>query len=596
MSFAPKFVDLVRNYSTTVGTSDFILGPAVNGFSSFTDACQPGDCFYYSATGIDVPAETEVGRGTLLDGGAIGRDPLSGTKTNFSSGTKSVALIAASEWFGDLEIMRASPVNVKIFGAKGDSVEDGSSGSDDTAAIQAAIDHVAGLGGGTLYFPAGYYKITSYLKLCPNLHVLGAGKRGSHLVTTAVGGGGATEGENVRNGSLFYGGWPSNASNNASVRVEHIGMISNDPANAGAALYDNCGTYVSLHDCYISGFKYGVVFDQTELSDIDRCEIRLQNAGGAAVYLVNGPTLTPGNLTTVTNRISVSRCQINEYQTAYGILDEGGYTHSFIDNNYNGCLNHIYAAGVQALQVIGGEFETCAGASIEIEYRRIADGSGVGGSSGLIMGMMNAPASQPCIHITSTSGPLSIVGNCLLRGDGKPPIAGANNAFALNLMGNTLPDGGNGELVDSYNSGSLFDSRIDMPVTTNSGLASLNLNHVYAHKMVRCTNVTANACTIQADSSALLPVGATFCLEQSAAGRVSLAAATGVTLTGPTATTGQYQRLVARKIAANKWVSQLVLQKPQAAAQADSSAADVATLTADFNALLGKLRAAGLMG
>lgn len=34
---------------------------------------------------------------------------------------------------------------------------------------------------------------------------------------------------------------------------------------------------------------------------------------------------------------------------------------------------------------------------------------------------------------------------------------------------------------------------------------------------------------------------------------------------------------------------------PQAAAQADSTAADVAGLVTDFNALLAKLRAAGLM-
>ena len=97
--FQPRFVDLVRNYTTTVGTGDFALGPAVNGYSDFAAACQVGDSFYYSALGVDNPGETEVGRGTLLAGGKIARDPIGGTKTNFSSGTKSVALIAAAEWF-----------------------------------------------------------------------------------------------------------------------------------------------------------------------------------------------------------------------------------------------------------------------------------------------------------------------------------------------------------------------------------------------------------------------------------------------------------------------------------------------------------------
>jgi hypothetical protein len=97
--FQPKFVDLVRNTTTTTGTGNFVLGPAVSGYTSFTAACQVGDSFYYSTIGIDKPQEREVGRGTLLSGGIISRDPVSGAKTNFTNGTKSIALIAAAEWY-----------------------------------------------------------------------------------------------------------------------------------------------------------------------------------------------------------------------------------------------------------------------------------------------------------------------------------------------------------------------------------------------------------------------------------------------------------------------------------------------------------------
>ena len=45
----------------------------------------------------------------------------------------------------------ANSVSVKDFGAKGDGL------SLDTKAIQAAIEHVAGLGGGTVCVPAGTY-------------------------------------------------------------------------------------------------------------------------------------------------------------------------------------------------------------------------------------------------------------------------------------------------------------------------------------------------------------------------------------------------------------------------------------------------------
>jgi hypothetical protein len=103
MSFTPKFVDLVRNTTTTVGTIDFALGPAVMGYTSFTVAVSIGDSFYYSCIGIDKPNEREVGRGTLQANGTISRDPIGGVKTNFSMGNKTVALIAAAEWYSQVQ-------------------------------------------------------------------------------------------------------------------------------------------------------------------------------------------------------------------------------------------------------------------------------------------------------------------------------------------------------------------------------------------------------------------------------------------------------------------------------------------------------------
>lgn len=98
-AFQPKFVDLVRNNTSTTGIGNFVLGPPVTGHTSFTAACAVGESFYYSAISIDKPAEHEVGRGTLLAGGIVDRDPIGGTRTNFSNGPKTIALIAASEWF-----------------------------------------------------------------------------------------------------------------------------------------------------------------------------------------------------------------------------------------------------------------------------------------------------------------------------------------------------------------------------------------------------------------------------------------------------------------------------------------------------------------
>lgn len=98
-----KFVDMVRVTTTTIGVDPFHCGPAVPGFQAFGSCCQPGDTFYYSAQGIDRPDDREVGVGTYLADGRIGRDPIAGQFTRFGPGTKTIALVAEAEW------MRGAP-------------------------------------------------------------------------------------------------------------------------------------------------------------------------------------------------------------------------------------------------------------------------------------------------------------------------------------------------------------------------------------------------------------------------------------------------------------------------------------------------------
>ena len=66
-------------------------------------------------------------------------------------------------------------VSAKDFGAKGDSNGSSGNGTDDTAAIQAALDYVGSNGGGTVYLPrsSGAYRITSGLKIPSFVTLLG---------------------------------------------------------------------------------------------------------------------------------------------------------------------------------------------------------------------------------------------------------------------------------------------------------------------------------------------------------------------------------------------------------------------------------------
>jgi hypothetical protein len=103
MPFTPKFVDLVRNLTAITGTGPVTLGSAVNGFTSLAAAVSVGEQFYYCIQGLDMPSEREVGRGPMQANGTVARQPISGTLTNFTTGAKTIAMVAAAEWFARLE-------------------------------------------------------------------------------------------------------------------------------------------------------------------------------------------------------------------------------------------------------------------------------------------------------------------------------------------------------------------------------------------------------------------------------------------------------------------------------------------------------------
>ncbi|WP_205481032.1 hypothetical protein [Sphingomonas arenae] len=101
--FTPRFCDLVRTFTTTAGIGPIVPGAAVQGFSSFAEVLSPGDQFYYCIQSVDRPADREIGRGTLQPDGSIVRDPIDGTLTEFGGGMKTVAVVAAAEWFSRVE-------------------------------------------------------------------------------------------------------------------------------------------------------------------------------------------------------------------------------------------------------------------------------------------------------------------------------------------------------------------------------------------------------------------------------------------------------------------------------------------------------------
>jgi len=323
--------------------------------------------------------------------------------------------------------------NVKWFGAQGDATSDCSSGADDTAAIQAALDYVASIGGGTIRFPEGFYKVSSYLTVHPKTTIRGAGRRASVVVSAHAGGGGANEHENLCTGSVFTSINPLNSNTCVNLTVRNLGITNTHPANVGAGFYDRGGTFIDFEDVCVSGFKFGVVFDQSEIVHVKNSELDLQNSGGAGAWLVNKADLNAAARELYTNVITFKDCQFNQNAGSYGVIDDGGQSHSFIDCNWNGGTSALHIAGASTVNLVGGEFESYTDHIIVMENTTVA-GTGVGGSVVSIDGGIFAPATgKHCVFGGTSPGFLKIASGQF--NGATNPIGGASGFAKIHLLG-----------------------------------------------------------------------------------------------------------------------------------------------------------------
>jgi hypothetical protein len=95
-----------------------------------------------------------------------------GTEEDFNTRLSEIDKLANVPSDTITELAQITTINVKNFGAKGDGV------TDDTLAIQSAIDSLSQTGGGRIFFPIGTYKITSAINISKKFIIIdGEGKK-----------------------------------------------------------------------------------------------------------------------------------------------------------------------------------------------------------------------------------------------------------------------------------------------------------------------------------------------------------------------------------------------------------------------------------
>ena len=356
----------------------------------------------------------------------------------------------------------SASASVTDFGAKGDTVVDATGdivrpGTDATAAMQRALDHVGGKGGGTVYVPEGGFLTSSYLTVPANTKVKGASRKASIIVGNHAGGGGATAGENARNGSILYSSAPINSSTPLHVHLEALWLHNSNPANQGACFYQEFGALIVVRDCELTGSKWGIILDQSEDVALETSVVSSSVAGGAGLWIVNGADLTPGAQQGYSNIINARDCQFNVFPGCYGVVDDGGYEHSFDGCNFVSGINGLRAAGVNGLRVDSPYCESQVGDIVHLDSVSLA-GNFVGGSFTAITGGQWSPtAGNACIKGFNSPGSVTVSSG--QWSSSIPPLANAALFYAIAVIHPGLagyPDAAN--FCDGTAAGKHFES------------------------------------------------------------------------------------------------------------------------------------------
>lgn len=222
--------------------------------------------------------------------------------------------------------------------------------------------------GDVVYIPVGTYRIDSTIVLPNHKSIVGESKTDSVLQYVGTGNG-IEVGNNPVNGS----GYGLSQLRNFMIKCVNV-------ANTGAGIAMNSGgySYYEVDLMWSTGFFYGIVIDQTEVSHFYRSifEAGSQSAG-APMWITNGAEWRAGGLKRFTNDITIQDCQFNGGK--YNIIDDGGNVHVFIGNNLNGAeLGACHFAGVTGLTFTGHAYETSYGVNEANLFFSVV--SGVSGS------------------------------------------------------------------------------------------------------------------------------------------------------------------------------------------------------------------------
>lgn len=286
--------------------------------------------------------------------------------------------------------------DVQTYGAIGNGT------TDDTTAIQAAINAAATAGGGTVYFAAGIYKISAALVLADHVSLLGAGAPFA-----------GTGGSRIRQVTAGQHGLYMATTSAAVGALEIRNLVIESTAVTGTAhgiyLHNNASgsthfPFVSMafRDLFIQGFTgYGFNAESLITSVLDR--VTSQTNGGG--FFLNGDAYSTG-FSSVNTSVAFTSCYAN------GNTGIGYYLLRSTYLSLHGC-----ACDSNGNQYVVDHCNSVVLAACGAEYAQTATattGNGFtvqGGSTGITLVSCTTLYNQHySIYITGTSYAVTVIG------------------------------------------------------------------------------------------------------------------------------------------------------------------------------------------
>lgn len=217
--------------------------------------------------------------------------------------------------------------NVKDFGAKGDG------STDDTAAIQLAVDSIAQTfnKGGILFFPAGTYKITSAITFATGVSIvaMGSGNSRNPSVAAITGNSGLTR---IIQATLNTDAFTVNGLSCSFLFMDIIDAHLNvSTPTSGAAITSN-GYATQYSNVFTLGFFDGIHEVQTQNMKMDWCT--LYDGVRSCLYLENQTNSDLGD-SCISNTDFL--CGVNS--TLYGVYSTSSSGNKFINCKWNAGTN-----------------------------------------------------------------------------------------------------------------------------------------------------------------------------------------------------------------------------------------------------------------